>query len=701
MRCTSSVYARRSWTRTSSRPRLAGLAEQRDVERREVVGEDRDDVDLHRSARRGGSAACVGRRGRAGPPGGSTTTRPPARSTVGHHRRDEGDQDLAAVARGARRAASPCGRCTTSVHGRRAGVAVGELGAQPDELVVAGTRRGRRRGGSVAASTASSVPRSVSAALRSGTPAKAHQQPTVLVARRRSTVERAALRRVGEQRRARRRTARSGSSVRTSTVTSPRTPCGLPMRPRPAARTRRRSSRRGLGTLAGPRRARWPAPSTARTTASDLVGVDDVDPHAATADRGHDGAQRLGGAAAAADHLAEVLGVRPAPRGCGHAGRSPGRPWTSSGLSTMPLTRCSRAASSTTRPRGRRRLGRGSLGAEPRRGSLGVGSLGAASAAGASAAAAASAFGSTSSAFGVVAGFSAACQPRRRPGRGLEGGLLVGLAAGDQHGRRGRLALELLPVAGDLEDALDRLGRLRADTQPVGGAVGVDLDEGGVLLRVVLADRLDRRGRRAWCARRRRRCGSTGARILPRRISLILTATVSRCSGRVMGVGVRDRAWGCTPAAPDGRWGRVEGRRQRWLAAQSARRRRRASAQRRELCVPRTSGGPSGRMRACSPRSGPGPPTGRCAASSPARPAAARGGCRRDPARPARSPRATRRRARRRPPRLLRLTPKELPDTLPAGASFTGELTWQQRRAAAPRTGARAEDRAAAGGRSW
>src|SRR5699024_9175131 len=38
----------------------------------------------------------------------------------------------------------------------------------------------------------------------------------------------------------------------------------------------------------------------------------------------------------------------------------------------------------------------------------------------------------------------------------------------------------------------DRLGRLRADTQPVLSPLGVELDVARVLLRVVLADRLDR-----------------------------------------------------------------------------------------------------------------------------------------------------------------------------------------------------------------
>src|SRR5690606_31467254 len=77
--------------------------------------------------------------------------------------------------------------------------------------------------------------------------------------------------------------------------------------------------------------------------------------------------------------------------------------------------------------------------------------------------------------------------------KGLGEDLLLGrLGRGDLQLALGtRQALELLPVAGDLQDALHRLGRLRADLQPVLGPLGVDLDEARLLLRVVLADRLD------------------------------------------------------------------------------------------------------------------------------------------------------------------------------------------------------------------
>src|SRR5437773_6167413 len=153
---------------------------------------------------------------------------------------------------------------------------------------------------------------------------------------------------------------------------------------------------------------------------------------------------------------------------------------TSSGWSTMPLTRCSSAGRSTSGARagartglllalgGRRRLG----GCRSR---------------------------CRSRCFGLLLG----------PGRGLlrrlglghaRGGLGLGVVdrlavdplGGDQQ-RRGRgQSLELLPVAGLGQDRLHGLARLRADLQPVLDTVGVDLDPRGVLLRVVQAQVLDR-----------------------------------------------------------------------------------------------------------------------------------------------------------------------------------------------------------------
>src|SRR5690606_11038790 len=69
----------------------------------------------------------------------------------------------------------------------------------------------------------------------------------------------------------------SGSSVDSSTTTSPRTPCGRTMRPTVSS----------IGS----------------------VRVDDLDPDASTADRAHHLPQRLGRAAVTPDHRAEVLRV--------------------------------------------------------------------------------------------------------------------------------------------------------------------------------------------------------------------------------------------------------------------------------------------------------------------------------------------------------------------------------------------------------
>ena len=54
------------------------------------------------------------------------------------------------------------------------------------------------------------------------------------------------------------------------------------------------------------------------------------------------------------------------------------------------------------------------------------------------------------------------------------------------------VALELAPVAGQLEESLNLRARLRANAQPVLGTLGVDLDERGLLGGVVLTDLLDR-----------------------------------------------------------------------------------------------------------------------------------------------------------------------------------------------------------------
>src|SRR5580692_6774575 len=62
---------------------------------------------------------------------------------------------------------------------------------------------------------------------------------------------------------------------------------------------------------------------------------------------------------------------------------------------------------------------------------------------------------------------------------------------GAQRALGARLPGELLPVPGDLEQDANRVGGLRAHGQPVLHPLGIDFDERGLGLRVVLADLLD------------------------------------------------------------------------------------------------------------------------------------------------------------------------------------------------------------------
>src|SRR5215468_4165866 len=158
--------------------------------------------------------------------------------------------------------------------------------------------------------------------------------------------------------------------------------------------------------------------------------------------------------------------------------------WTSSGCSTIPLTRCSRASSSMSgaaiclagavrsrlsrlrslgrlrrlarlrsrRLRSRRLLSTGLLSSSCRLLSCRLLSCGRLSCR------------RLSWRRGLVGlGLLGPGWPARGPG------LRLTLAA--------RQALELLPVAGDLEDLPHRVGRLRADGQPVLDTLAIDLDE--------------------------------------------------------------------------------------------------------------------------------------------------------------------------------------------------------------------------------
>jgi hypothetical protein len=80
---------------------------------------------------------------------------------------------------------------------------------------------------------------------------------------------------------------------------------------------------------------------------------------------------------------------------------------------------------------------------------------------------------------GTRTGFFFSSATKASWGLGLDGADGVGVA------------LELAPVARELQQRGDLLGRLCADSEPVLRAVRLDLDERGLLGRVVLADLLD------------------------------------------------------------------------------------------------------------------------------------------------------------------------------------------------------------------
>src|SRR5579863_4353083 len=253
-----------------------------------------------------------------------------------------------------------------------------------------------------------------------------------------------------------------------------------------------------------------------------------------------------------------VLPPRPMtlPRSSGCTRTSSTRPrrsprlatWTSSGCSTIPLTRCSRASSSTSVSApglggslrglgflhrggglGRVGLGLGRVSLGLGRVSLGVGHLGLGvgllGLAAAAPALVATLVGRVRAGLvcaglvcaGLVcAGLVCAGPVRAGPVRvgllGLAAALGRGLAAAgtgaDRLGealvpgllRRGRtqrslragLAAEPLPVAGDLQDAAHRLGWLRANSEPVLGPLGLHVNVRRLGLRVVLTDLLDR-----------------------------------------------------------------------------------------------------------------------------------------------------------------------------------------------------------------
>src|SRR6476469_4383023 len=148
-------------------PLLAGIADQRETERREVVGKDRDDVDAHAAQPwpgRGGPATSASPANI--PPGGSRTTRPPGTSTSG----------TSAVTNGTSTSSPPPAGRTTS---RSWAAPVSSRTTSPRSVPSTCTARSPTSSWSYQASgsseavksTVSSVPRSASASSRVSTPA--------------------------------------------------------------------------------------------------------------------------------------------------------------------------------------------------------------------------------------------------------------------------------------------------------------------------------------------------------------------------------------------------------------------------------------------------------------------------------------------------------------------------------------------------
>ena len=229
VRCRSWVQSRRSWTAISSSPAVAGLAGQREVERVEVRREDRDDVDPHAVSlvarpRERRDQARAGRRPRRGrrrrrPRGPAPPRTAPASS------RPSGAADLEEVlgavhdaghlAERARRRGPP--RAVRPAGGRRTPRGPPGVSSAGDLRRAAACRgpprprcgRRARRSAPAASTGASGWRRPSSAVSALAEPPRALGRAASYPAANR----------------------RSGSSVRTSTVTSPRRPCGLPIRP--------------------------------------------------------------------------------------------------------------------------------------------------------------------------------------------------------------------------------------------------------------------------------------------------------------------------------------------------------------------------------------------------------------------------------------------------------------------------------------
>ena len=424
-------------------PGVDRLAGQRLPQRLEILGEDRDDIDAHDVSS----------------PAPEALGRVDLDDSVGErHRGDDGARRTAPAFRRAsprrartairpRRSAAPRRRCRPSrpsvvTHPQALELMVVELVGIVD-------------GGSSAESTTNSVPRNASAAARSATPAR-RSSSRPQCSRADSTVNV--------------RSGRAGLRPRSSVPA------------RNAARGRRCGPRR-------PARRVMPCDLATRPTTSSigsaLLSVSTT-------------STRMPRPPMPATRVRSAVAVRPPrpitlPRSSGCTCTSTVRPRrpvtistrTSSGLATIPRTRCSTASATTALI---------SVSSAERGRGLSAAALGGAASAGARSARRRLRRPWRPSWRGLLL---LGWWPRRRLAlglrqRGVEQLQLARLGLLDlQRALGARQALELLPVAGDLQQVHDGLGGLGADAEPVLRTLGVDLDEAGLFLGVVLADGLD------------------------------------------------------------------------------------------------------------------------------------------------------------------------------------------------------------------
>src|SRR5215218_7055414 len=477
---------------------LAGLADQGESQRVQVAREDRDDVDPHQASS-----------GPNMPPGGSTTTRPPGTSTTGTSADTNGTRTCSPPPAGrttSRSCAPPVSSCTSSPRTCPSGSSTRSPTSSSSYQASSSSE--------ASAWTTSIVSRSASAAARSAACSNASRStPRWSRALTRVSGPRSA----GSVSNTAPGTNRcSGTSVRTSMLTSPRRPWARPMRattrsmapscpadrpcgtalalsrhpetarkngPGTGAAKRRRGrraasptsppmspvlSRSGAGALSESGRCRRcrPAPTgRSRAPRRPCGERSPCDPSARSPGRGRPGA-RGPRASRRGDRSAGAPRPRPgAPRCLGPGARAP--PRARSGLRLRGVLG------------GLGRLGghRGGLGARRLVGRVvlddvlaGLGrSL------------------ATRGGGGVLRLLQRLARDR------VEDLIAVGLGRGDAQRPLGaRQALVLLPVAGDLEQYEYLVARLGADAQPVLRPLGVDLDERRLAHRVVLADLLDR-----------------------------------------------------------------------------------------------------------------------------------------------------------------------------------------------------------------